>query len=139
MAAKGRKKKVRYIQEMPKIAMFSPRGRPGRPDSVELTVDQYEAIRLADLQGYHQVEAAQFMGISRPSFGRILKVARKIIADALVNGKSINIRISDVQVGVTRRILPNKHSTANQKIRNTIKTEETLRKTMLNYSKTNKT
>ena len=110
MNSRGRKKKVRYIQEMPKVSQFSPRGKSGRPDAVELTIDQFEAIRLADFQGYHHVEAAQFMGLSRPSFGRILKGARHVVANALVNGKTIYIRISNVQVGVTRKILPHKAS-----------------------------
>ena len=99
---KGRRKKVRYIQNMPKTVQFSPRGRAGRPDEAELKIDQFEAIKLADLQGYDQAEGAELMGISRPSFGRILRQGRKIVADALVNGKTIRIRIGDVQVGVKR-------------------------------------
>lgn len=108
MLKKGRAKKVRYIQQMPQIAQFSPRGKAGRPDEVELTIDQYEAIKLADFQGYDQSEGAQLMGISRPSFGRILRQGRKILADALVNGKIIRVRIGDVQVGVRHRDIPNK-------------------------------
>lgn len=100
---KGRRKKIRYIQMMPKIAQFSPRGRPGRPDEIELRVDEYEAIKLADLQGYNQSEGASAMGISRPSFGRILRAGRRIMADAIVNGKIIRIRTGDVQVGVRQR------------------------------------
>ena len=133
MNSRGRKKKVRYIQEMPKVSQFSPRGRSGRPDAVELTIDQFEAIRLADLQGYHQVEAAQFMGLSRPSFGRILKGARQVIASALVNGKTLYIRISNVQVGVTRKILPHKISfrSGTQAKRK----EDQIRQSILKYSK----
>jgi uncharacterized protein len=105
---KGRRKKIRYIQKMPKIAQFSPRGRPGRPDEIELKVDEYEAIKLADFQGYNQSEGALAMGISRPSFGRVLRAGRKIIADALVNGKIIRIRTGNVQVGVRQRDFPPK-------------------------------
>lgn len=100
---KGRKKKVRYVQSMPSISQFSPRGKPGRPDEVELRIDQYEAIKLADFQGLDQSEGATAMGISRPSFGRILREGRKVLADALVNGKTIRIRIADVQVGIRQR------------------------------------
>ncbi len=106
MVKRGRPKKVRYVQKMPKITQFSPRGRPGRPDEIELTVDQYEAIKLTDFQGYSQSEGAIAMGISRPSFGRILRAARRLAADALVNGKTIKIRTGDVQVGVRARDLP---------------------------------
>jgi len=105
---KGRRKKVRYIQNMPDIAQFSPRGKAGRPDEVELKIDQFEAIKLADYQGYDQSEGAQIMGISRPSFGRILRNGRKTIADALVNGKIIRIRIGNVQVGIRKNELQSK-------------------------------
>ena len=100
MTHKGRPKKVRFIQKMPKIVQFSPRGRPGRPNTVDLTLDQFEALKLADYQGFDQVRGAVVMRISRPSFGRILREARKRIADALVNGKAIKIHMGDVQVGV---------------------------------------
>ncbi|MCD4781905.1 MAG: DUF134 domain-containing protein [Candidatus Omnitrophica bacterium] len=105
---KGRKKKVRYIQKMPEVNQFSPRGRPGRPDEVILRLDHFEAIKLADYQGYSQAEGAKMMKLSRPSFGRILREARKLVADSIVNGKSIRINLSSVQVGVLRRDIPKK-------------------------------
>ncbi len=100
MNKKGRPKKVRFIQKMPNIVQFSPRGKPGRPDEIELTLDQFEAIKLADHQEFDQSQGAVAMRISRASFGRILREARKKLADALVNGKSIRIHMGDVQVGV---------------------------------------
>ncbi|MFA5260180.1 MAG: DUF134 domain-containing protein [Candidatus Omnitrophota bacterium] len=102
MAEVGRPKKVRYIQNMPKTVLFSPRGKPGRPEEVELTLDQFEAIKLADFQGFSQRDGALAMRISRPSFGRILREARVKIADALVNGKIIKITLGTAQVGVRR-------------------------------------
>lgn len=102
MAAKGRPKKVRYMQKMPKIVQFSPRGKPGRPDEVELMFDQFEAMKLADFQGFSQEQGSLAMRLSRSSFGRILREARKKIADALVNGKTIRIRMGSVQVGIRR-------------------------------------
>ena len=105
---KGRKKKVRFIQKMPEIVQFSPRGKAGRPNDIELRLDQFEALKLADLQGYSQAEGAASMGISRPTFGRILREARKILATALVNGMIIHIRTGDVQVGVRHLNLPPK-------------------------------
>ena len=97
---RGRHKKIRFIQKMPKTAQFSPRGNPGRPDEVQLNIDHYEAIKLADYQGYNQSEGAKAMGISRPTFGRILREGRRILADALTNSKIIRIRTGDTQVGV---------------------------------------
>ena len=110
MKRRGRRKKVRYIQKMPKTAQFSPRGNPGRPDEVQLNIDHYEAIKLADHQGYNQSEGAKAMGISRPTFGRILREARKILADALTNSKIIRIRTGDTQVGVRPHNLPIKRN-----------------------------
>ena len=101
---RGRRKKVRYIQKMPKISHFSPRGKAGRPDEVQITIDQLEAFKLADLLGHSQLEGAKLMGISRPSFGRILREARKRVADSLVHGKSLHIRIGNVQVGIRPKI-----------------------------------
>ena len=97
---RGRHKKIRFIQKMPKTAQFSPRGNPGRPDEVQLNIDHFEAIKLADYQGYNQTEGAKAMGISRPTFGRILREGRRILADALTNSKIIRIRTGDTQVGV---------------------------------------
>ena len=125
---KGRHKKVRYVQTMPRIVQFSPRGKAGRPEEIQLTVDQFEAVRLADFQGYHHVEAAEFMGISRPTFGRILKDARRTIADALINGKIIRIRVGDVQVGVRYKSLPHKKEADLPKLR-----EEFIRKKILSF------
>ncbi|VAX35399.1 hypothetical protein MNBD_UNCLBAC01-823 [hydrothermal vent metagenome] len=131
---KGRQKKIRYIQKMPQIVQFSPRGKPGRPDEIELQIDQFEAIKLADYQGYSQIEGAEAMGLSRPSFGRILREARKIIANALVNGKVIRIRMGDAQVGIRKKNLPKKNKNASK---NQI-TEEAVRKIILEYTKKTK-
>ncbi len=133
---RGRTKKVRFIQEMPKIEQFSPRGKPGRPDEIELKIDHFEAIKLSDFQGYDQTEGANFMGISRPSFGRILREGRKILADALVNGKIIKIRTSDVQVGVKKREIEIATNTATNQfnsIRNAAE-EDKLRKNIIKFN-----
>ena len=56
-----------------------------------LTVDEFEALRLKDLEGLEQETAAGRMAVSQPTFHRILSSARKKIADAIVNGKAIRI------------------------------------------------
>ena len=56
-----------------------------------LTVDEFEAVRLKDLDGLEQEEAAKNMNISQPTFHRLILSARKKIADAIVNGKAIKI------------------------------------------------
>ena len=92
MRPRGRPKKYRIVRQDPKISQFSPRGRPGRPDEVNLTMDEYEAIRLADFLGFSQKEAAKSMHISQQTFSRILKRAHKAIANGIVTGKIIKIQ-----------------------------------------------
>ncbi|MBL7072106.1 MAG: DUF134 domain-containing protein [Candidatus Omnitrophica bacterium] len=91
MKPRGRPKKLRKIQGEPKILLFSPRGKPGRPDEAGLKYEELEAIRLADLERLKHLEAASRMGISRQSFGRVLNGARKTVAQALVHGKIIRV------------------------------------------------
>ena len=92
MANRGRPQKYRIVKQNPKINQFSPRGKPGRPNEVDLSMDQFEAIRLADYMGLPQKEAAKSMRISQQTFSRILKKARKSLANALVNGNTIKIQ-----------------------------------------------
>ncbi|MBF0384632.1 MAG: DUF134 domain-containing protein [Candidatus Omnitrophica bacterium] len=127
---RGRTKKVRYIQEMPKIDQFSPRGKPGRPDEIELKIDEFEAIKISDFQGLDQAKGAILMGLSRPSFGRLLRKGRKILADALVNGKIIRIRTADVQVGIKRRTSPDLSQNSDSPGKSQ---EEGLRRNILKY------
>ena len=91
MKPKGRPKKTRLIAKAPKVVQFSPRGKPGRPDEVEISLEHYEAIRLADCQGLEQAEGARELGVSRATFGRILREARKRVGEALAYGKIIRI------------------------------------------------
>ncbi|KAA0257063.1 DUF134 domain-containing protein [Deferribacter autotrophicus] len=72
--------------------------------SINLSVDQLEAMRLADLEGYSQEEAAEVMHVSRQTFGRIVEQARKIVTDALVNGKRITITYDDYIEFIPREV-----------------------------------
>jgi len=84
--------KCRHIGCEPGINYFKPRGIPlAGLQQVVLTVDEYEAVRLADLEGLYQEEAAKKMKISRQTFGNIISSARGKIADAIINGKAIKI------------------------------------------------
>ncbi len=83
----------------PETHTFKPQGVPlSALDKVTMTVDEFEAIRLADLEGLYQEPAAERMGISRPTFGRIIESAHKKVADALVNGKTLKIEGGQIKV-----------------------------------------
>jgi predicted DNA-binding protein (UPF0251 family) len=87
-----RPKKHRMVAFNPDISYFKPRGIPMRELSeVRLTVDEREALRLADLLDMSHEEAGRQMHVSRATFGRIIQQARKVVADALINGKAINV------------------------------------------------
>ncbi|MCF7792050.1 MAG: DUF134 domain-containing protein [Victivallales bacterium] len=74
------------------VDYFKPRGIPLRELSeVILELDEFEAIKLADYDEKYHADAAEKMGVSRQTFGNIIKSARKKIADALINGKAIRI------------------------------------------------
>ena len=88
---RGRPKKPRNIQREPVVTQFSPRGPVGRPGHVELGLDEFEALRLADFINLRQAEAARSMGISQQTYSRVLKRARKRLIEGLVLGKIINI------------------------------------------------
>jgi predicted DNA-binding protein (UPF0251 family) len=87
-----RPQKSRFVKIDPKISYFKPRGVPMLDlEQVQLTVDELEALRLADFLAMSHEEAGKQMGVSRATFGRIVEQARKTVADALIHGKAINV------------------------------------------------
>ena len=89
----------RRVGCVPGSNCFKPQGIPVRSlRQVTLTVDEFEAIRLADLQRLHQEQAAQEMDVSRQTFGRIIEQARAKVAEALVEGKALKIEGGDFKV-----------------------------------------
>ncbi|MFZ5427854.1 MAG: DUF134 domain-containing protein [Thermodesulfobacteriota bacterium] len=82
----------RKVSGTPKATYFKPRGVPlSELGETYLTVEGLEAIRLADVESLTTTEAAQLMGVSRHTFGRILSEARRAVAEALVNAMALRI------------------------------------------------
>jgi len=82
----------RRITEEPQIRCF----KPERDDidslkPIEITIDEFEAIRLRDYHDIQQKKSAEVMGVSQPTFHRILTSARKKISRALIEGNTIMI------------------------------------------------
>lgn len=94
----------RRIACRPGAARFLPSegGLAGAADVV-MTLDEFEAIRLADLLGLYQEQAADRMEVSRTTFGRIVDSAHRKIAEALVEGRPIRIEGGTVLSGARRR------------------------------------
>ena len=96
----------RCVGGQPRFRCFKPAGVPARTlDEVILAVDEYEVIRLADLEGLYQEQVADRMGVSRQTVGRILEIARRKVTDALVNGKALRIEGGAYVTGGVRQFL----------------------------------
>ena len=82
--------KCRLIGQQPPVSAFKPVGVPGMQlEAVELGLDELEALRLADLEGLYHDAAAERMGVSRPTFGRLIARARHKVACALLESKML--------------------------------------------------
>ena len=87
-----RPKKTRTICCSTEERRFRPKCIPaGKLSKVNLTLDEFEAIRFADLEDMQQIDAAKGMHVSRSTFSRILASAHAKIADGLINLKEILI------------------------------------------------
>jgi predicted DNA-binding protein (UPF0251 family) len=82
----------RRIADLPGVVFFKPAGIPLRElEERILPLDQFEALRLADVEGMPQLDAARRMGISRQTFSRILARARQTVATCMTQGMAIRI------------------------------------------------
>ncbi len=118
--------KWRKIEHFPTIPYFIPSKTIADrvPENI-LKLEELEAIRLKDLEGFEQEECAQRMAVSRPTFQRILLTAREKIADSLINGKTIHIQGGNF----TRNICPVKCMDCGKKWTEKYENIETLKKT----------
>jgi uncharacterized protein len=100
----ARPRQCRRVGSIPESNYFKPRGIPlSMLEEVILTVDECEALRLADLDGLYQEQAAEKMGVSRPTFGRIIESAHKKVAEALVRGKALKIEGGEFEMASIRK------------------------------------
>lgn len=89
----SRNKLPRTISSKPKIIFFKPQGVCLKHlEVVELQDDEFEALKLHDVDQLPQIEAAYSMNVSQPTFGRILNSAYQKISKALLEGKAIVIQ-----------------------------------------------
>ncbi|MFH1363836.1 MAG: DUF134 domain-containing protein [Candidatus Omnitrophota bacterium] len=87
-----RPKKTRWVKCEPGERCFRPKCKENtKLEGIVLTIDEFEAIRLADLEGLTQNQVAQQMKVHRSTISRIIASAHKKIADAFVNIKAVKI------------------------------------------------
>lgn len=87
-----RPQKNRRICSLPRMLCFGPLDqKPGKSAAVELTLDEYECIRLMDLLGCSQEECAVRLGVARTTVQAVYNSAQKKLAELLVNGRRLEI------------------------------------------------
>ena len=90
------RRRCRCVSVKPNFLLFEPRLGERTPNQevrerLILKVEELESIRLKDYQQLSQEEAAKKMGVSQPTFHRIVSEAHRKIAEAFVEGKAIRI------------------------------------------------
>ena len=82
----------RIVHEPPLFSDFKPIGVRGHDlEQIILTLDEFEALRLADQLGFSHALAADEMEISRSTFSRLIEKARKKVADFIIQGRLLTI------------------------------------------------
>lgn len=95
----SRPRLCRKVLCTPKITYFKPAGIPMIDlEEIILNIDEFEAVRLKDLEEFDQEKCAEIMNISQPTFHRLLLSARKKIADSMVHGKGIKIEGGNFEI-----------------------------------------
>jgi predicted DNA-binding protein (UPF0251 family) len=98
-----RPKQCRRVCVTPDCTYFKPAGIPSRGlQEVIVTVDELEALRLADAEGLYHQQAAERMRVSRRTFGRIIDSARRKVAQALIQGKALRIQGGVIEMAEQR-------------------------------------
>ncbi len=90
--------KCRRVCSFPQTLAFTPSQNAEENEPVILTVDEYETIRLIDKEGLSQEQCSNRMQIARTTAQKIYENARRKIADALVEGLSLEIRGGEYQL-----------------------------------------
>ncbi len=94
----ARPKKWRKVCGLPEVNRFGPLGSLGTNSKIIMTVDEYETIRLIDLEGMIQEECAESMGVARTTVQAIYESARKKIANSIINGHTLIIEGGEYRI-----------------------------------------
>lgn len=98
-----RPKQCRRVCLSPDCTYFKPAGVPVNAlEEVVVAVDELEAMRLVDVEGLYYEEAAERMGVSRRTFGRIIDSARRKVAQALIRGMALRIEGGAIEMAEQR-------------------------------------
>lgn len=85
--------KYRRVLSVPGTTLFGPLGIDNQDmDTIVMTIEELESIRLMDMEGLDQIGCAESMGVARSTFQRIYSEAKRKVADSIVNGKILKIQ-----------------------------------------------
>ena len=88
----ARPHRPRQVACLPRTSLFKPVGVPARDlEHLVLKIDELEAMRLVDLEGLSHEQAAQSLGVSRQTVGRLLEQGRRIVTEALLKARTLGI------------------------------------------------
>lgn len=103
-----RPKGKRLVHSMPCCCHFTPVDiQTSESDRIILNLDEFEALRLSDIETLYQVQAAEKMEVSRPTFTRLLESAHRKVAQAIVHGKELKIEGGNVKSVKLQRFICN--------------------------------
>jgi predicted DNA-binding protein (UPF0251 family) len=95
----GRPKKQRCCRKYHADRVYKPQGIPLRQmKTVQISLDQFEALRLCDVERLEQEEAGRRMGVSRGTVQRLLYDARKKIIEAMIENYAILVNVQESEV-----------------------------------------
>lgn len=98
MARPIKRRRVCLLPEVNKFGPMNRRGQGRKEEMIIMSVEEYETIRLIDMERLTQEESSKSMGVARSTVQRIYDEARKKLADALINGKTLKIRGGDYRL-----------------------------------------
>ncbi len=88
-----RYRKRRRCRQIPTELIYKPTAVPmAELEIIELELDEFESMRLCDLEGKNQIDAGEIMGISRATVQRLLTSGRKKVVNAMLNSKAIKVK-----------------------------------------------
>jgi predicted DNA-binding protein (UPF0251 family)/predicted Fe-Mo cluster-binding NifX family protein len=86
-------RKKRYARRLDETRTFKPAGIPTRDLEIYvLGLDEFEALRLVDLEGKSQIEASEEMQVSRATIQRLLLKGRKKIVETILTNNALEVR-----------------------------------------------
>ena len=95
----ARPMKWRRVCGLPERNRFGPLDSSADTENyINMTIDEYETIRLIDLEGFTQEECSKQMNVARSTIQGIYSAARKKLAESLVNGKVLSIKGGEYQL-----------------------------------------